>query len=108
MNQPIIPSFLQEIASAFAMIKGVEAVAWCGSPVMGSADSYSDFDLYAYTQTPLPVEQNIAVFRQRATEAQLNNTFWELEDEWIDRDGRRFNAMYRACSDALCEIDEQR
>jgi hypothetical protein len=74
---------------------------------MGSADSYSDFDLYVYTQTLLPVEQKIAVFRQRATEAQLNNTFWELEDEWIDRDGRRFSAMYRACSDALGKIDER-
>jgi predicted nucleotidyltransferase len=98
MNEPIIPSFLQETANVFATLDGVEAVAWCGSSAMGSADSYSDFDLYVYTQTPLPVEQREALIRERATESQLNNTFWELEDEWIDLDGRRFNAMYRACS----------
>jgi predicted nucleotidyltransferase len=98
MNEPIIPSFLQETANVFATLDGVEAVAWCGSSAMGSADSYSDFDLYVYTQTPLPVEQREALIRERATESQLNNAFWELEDEWIDPDGRRFNAMYRACS----------
>jgi hypothetical protein len=55
----------------------------------------------------LLVEQREALIRERATESQLNNTFWELEDEWIDPDGRRFIAMYRACSYALNEIEER-
>jgi predicted nucleotidyltransferase len=107
MNQSIIPSFLQKTANALATIAGVEAIAWCGSSAMGSADSYSDFDLYVYTHAPLSVERRAAVIGERATESQLNNTFWELEDEWVDPDGHRFNAMYRACSYALDEIEER-
>ncbi|HZC34247.1 MAG TPA: hypothetical protein VE242_01470, partial [Chthoniobacterales bacterium] len=48
MNRPTSPPFLQEIANAFGAIEGVEAVAWCGSSAMGTADIHSDFDLYVY------------------------------------------------------------
>jgi predicted nucleotidyltransferase len=48
MNQPTIPPPLREIADAFGAIDGVEAVAWCGSSAMGTADIHSDFDLYVY------------------------------------------------------------
>ena len=52
---PVVPSFLQEIANAFGAIDGVEAVAWSGSSAMGAADSYSDFDFYVYAHAPVPV-----------------------------------------------------
>ena len=81
MNESAIPSFLQEIADAFGAIDGVEAVVWCGSAALGGADAFSDFDLYVYTNAPVPVEAREAVIAKRAIARQLNNTFWELEDE---------------------------
>ena len=99
-----VPEFLKEIANAFGFIPGVEAVAWCGSAAMGVADAHSDFDFYVYTNAPVPVESRSAVILERSRHSQLNNLFWELEDEWIDREGRRFNAMYRACDFVLGEI----
>jgi Domain of unknown function (DUF4037) len=107
MNEPIIPSFLQEIASAFGAINGVEAVAWCGSAALGNTDDFSDFDLYVYTHGLLPVEAREAVIAKRAVERQLNNTFWEMEDEWIEPGGKRFNSMYRGCTFALDEIEQR-
>jgi Domain of unknown function (DUF4037) len=71
---------------------------------MGVADAHSDFDFYVYTSAPVPVESRRSVITERAQHSQLNNTFWELEDEWIDREDRRFNAMYRACDFVLGEI----
>jgi len=99
-----VPEFLKEIANAFGSLAGVEAVAWCGSAAMGVADAHSDFDFYVYTNAPVPVESRKAVILERSRHSQLNNTFWELEDEWIDREGRRFNAMYRSCDFVLGEI----
>jgi hypothetical protein len=99
-----IPNFLQETANAFGAIPGIEAVAWCGSAAMGVSDAYSDFDFYVYTNAPVPVEKRGTVIQERSRHSQLNNTFWELEDEWIDREDRRFNAMYRACDFVLGEI----
>jgi hypothetical protein len=99
-----VPEFLQEIASAFGSIPGAEAVAWCGSAAMGVADAHSDFDFYVYTNALVSVENRRSVISQRSRHSQLNNTFWELEDEWVDRENRRFNAMYRACDFVLGEI----
>jgi hypothetical protein len=99
-----VPQFLKEIANAFGSIAGIEAVAWCGSAAMGVADAHSDFDFYVYTNAPVSVESRRAVILERSRHAQLNNTFWELEDEWIDPEARRFNAMYRACDFVLGEI----
>lgn len=56
MNKVTVPSFLRETANDFGAIKGVEAVAWCGSSATGSADTHSDFDFYVYTHTPVSVE----------------------------------------------------
>jgi hypothetical protein len=107
MNEPVVPPFLQEIADAFAAIDGVEAVVWCGSAALGRADALSDFDLYVYTHAPVPVEAREAVIAKRAIARQLNHTFWELEDEWIEPGGRRFNSMYRDCTYAVDEIEER-
>jgi hypothetical protein len=107
MNEPVVPSFLQEIAQAFGAMRGVEAVAWCGSWAMGAADAHSDFDLYVYTHTPVSAEARKAFIAQRATDYQLSNTFWELEDEWVESDGRRFNSMYRDCRHSMAEVEER-
>jgi predicted nucleotidyltransferase len=58
-----VPEFLQEIASAFDSIPGVEAVAWCGSAAMGTADAHSDFDFYVYTNAPVPFESRRSLIR---------------------------------------------
>jgi len=99
-----VPEFLKEIASALGSMPGVEAVAWCGSAAMGAADAHSDFDFYVYTDALVSVENRRSVISERSQHSQLNNTFWELEDEWIDRENRRFNAMYRACDFVQSEI----
>jgi hypothetical protein len=99
-----VPEFLQEFATAFGSIPGVEAVAWCGSAAMGVADAHSDFDFYVYTNAPVSVESRRSVISGRSRHSQLNNTFWELEDEWIDAENRRFNAMYRSYDFVLGEI----
>ena len=95
---------LGEIASAFAGIAGVEAVAWCGSTAMQKADFFSDYDLYVYWRTPVSLDARKKIIASRASEYQLDNTFWELEDEWIEPDGLRFNVMYRSCRKAEEEV----
>ena len=97
-------AFLGNIASAFAGIAGVEAVAWCGSAALQKADFLSDYDLYVYWRTPVPLSARKKIIESRASEYQLDNNFWELEDEWIEPDGLRFNVMYRPCWEAEEEV----
>jgi hypothetical protein len=44
---PVVPSFLQEIASAFGAIDGVEAVAWCSSSAMGALEDVTKLSALA-------------------------------------------------------------
>jgi hypothetical protein len=104
-SEAAIPEFIQEMAAALGTIHEIEAVAWCGSVAMGVADAYSDFDFYVYTNAQVPVESRRAAILDGSLHSQLNNKFWELEDEWIDREARRFNAMYRPCDFVLGQID---
>jgi predicted nucleotidyltransferase len=98
---------LGEIASAFADVAGVEAVAWCGSAALERADSLSDYDLYVYWRTPVPLDARKEIIASRAVEYQLDNAFWELEDDWIEPDGRRFNIMYRSYREAEEEVERR-
>lgn len=100
-------AFLGEIGSAFAGIAGVEAVAWCGSTAMQKADSLSDYDLYVYWRTPVSLDARKKIITSRTSEYQLDNTFWELEDEWIEPGGRRFSVLYRSCREAEDEVDRR-
>ena len=97
-------SLLRETASAFAGIGGVEAVALAGSATTQKTDSLSDYDLYVYCRTPVPLNARKKIIASRASEYQLDNTFWELDDEWIEPDGARFNVMYRSCREAEEEV----
>jgi hypothetical protein len=98
---------LGEIASAFADIAGVEAVAWCGSAALERADSLSDYDLYVYWRTPVPLDARKEIIASRALEYQLDHDFWELEDEWIEPHGLRFNVMYRSCREAEEDVERR-
>ena len=98
---------LNEIASEFAGISGIESVAWCGSTAMQKADSLSDYDLYVYWRTPVPLDVRKKIIASRASEYQLDNSFWELDDEWIEPGGQRFNVMYRSCREAEEEVNRR-
>jgi hypothetical protein len=69
------PLFLYQTASALGAIPGVEAAAWCGSAAMGMSDEHSDFDLYVYTNAPLPLEKRCAVVSERAAESHLRRAW---------------------------------
>jgi hypothetical protein len=67
------------------------------------ADEGSDYDLYAYTREPVPLEFRAQLLKPRAARRELHNTFWEWSDEWIELDGAVFDLMYRSCD--LIEAD---
>jgi predicted nucleotidyltransferase len=66
---------------------GVEALVLAGSTTTGLADEGSDYDLYAYTREPVPLEFRAQLLKPRAARLELHNTFWEWSDEWIEPDG---------------------
>jgi hypothetical protein len=76
----------QTLADQYATLPQVEAVALAGSQTFGARDHDSDLDLYVYVSEALPVACRAAIIRSRAIRMQLDNHYWEVGDEWIERD----------------------
>ncbi|MCK5671777.1 MAG: DUF4037 domain-containing protein [Spirochaetales bacterium] len=77
----------ENISEHFSSIPQVNAVALGGSSAKGFTDRFSDIDLYVYSgeTVPLKPRQNI-VKEFGVKKADLNLTFWDLGDQWIDPD----------------------
>jgi hypothetical protein len=89
-----VPEIARAIAQEFAKLPEVQAVTLGGSQATGKADATSDIDLYLYSTKDIPVEARAAVIKPRASYAELDNRFWETEDNWLEQ-GRKVEMMYR-------------
>jgi predicted nucleotidyltransferase len=85
----------QTIANEFAKLPEVQAVTLGGSQATGKADETSDIDLYIYTTKEIPLETRATIIKPRARRAELDNRFWETEDNWLEQDGRKVEIIYR-------------
>ncbi len=83
-----IPQPVQTIASYFATIPDVVAVALGGSLTTQAADSFSDFDLYIYSHQEILPTIRASIASQLADPAhpiEINNPYWGSEDAWIEK-----------------------
>jgi len=74
-----------KISEQFKTHSAVEAIALDGSLTSNSVDSHSDIDLYLYITDLIPFDfRNKIVQKFGAIRANLNLTFWDIGDEWLD------------------------
>ncbi len=89
-------TFAKNIAQKFGEIASVEAVALAGSRTVEASDAQSDFDLYIYATTEIPLDVRRRIAKNFAERLEINNQFWEPGDEWIDsQSGIGVDIMYR-------------
>lgn len=67
----------------FKKFEEVDAIVLGGSTASGKADLYSDFDVYVYLNSELSVEKRKNVLEQTYKYMELNNRYWETEDDCI-------------------------
>ena len=96
---------IEDLAASFATSQGVEALVLAGSMTSGLADEGSDYDLHAYTREAVPLEFRARLLKPRAARLELQNTFFEWSDEWIEPDGAVFDLMYRSCDLIEADVD---
>jgi predicted nucleotidyltransferase len=85
-----------KVAEHYRSIPGVETIALGGSRTSGPLDQHSDIDLYVYSKEIVPlVKRKAIVEKLGASKADLNLTFWDTGDEWLDREtGIEVDVMY--------------
>lgn len=76
----------QIVSEQFKQFSQVQAVALGGSVVSDKGEAGSDIDLYVFTTEIIPLEKRQDLVQQLgASKADLNLTFWDLGDEWVDK-----------------------
>ncbi|KAB8330233.1 DUF4037 domain-containing protein [Scytonema tolypothrichoides VB-61278] len=90
-------SLAQTIASEFSQLPQVIAIVLAGSQATNVYDEFSDFDIYIYTQSEIPIETRSEISQKFANRSEINNQFWEPGDEWIEtHSGNGIDIMYRS------------
>lgn len=74
------------LVERFSRIDGVIAVALGGSRSRGTNDSQSDYDMYIYSTRTLAVDERRQALEGLFSYCEMNNTFWETEDDGVFKD----------------------
>lgn len=90
--------WLDHIIQEFAKHEEVDAILLAGSHTNGTQDPTSDYDLYIYTTAELPVERRAPIILPLASYAELDNRYWETEDDFIAKDGTPVEIIYRSAA----------
>jgi predicted nucleotidyltransferase len=78
---------LQDMLHEFTKLDEVESILLAGSRVTNRVDENSDYDIYIYTNKEIAIEKRKAITDTYCSYMELNNTFWETEDDGILKDG---------------------
>lgn len=74
-----------KVAEQFKSIASVEAITLAGSQSSKSMDEHSDVDIYVYSSENIPlVKRQSIVNHLGASKANLDLSFWDSGDEWVD------------------------
>ena len=87
--------FLDQMIDHLSQLKTVGFIMLGGSHVNDNADALSDYDIYIYSSDLIDptIRKNIITPYCQCLE--LNNHYWETEDDGILADGIKFNLIYR-------------
>ena len=103
-------SYFSQLISALSELPQVDAILLAGSRGAGWADRDSDYDVYVYLNSELPVATRKLITDQFCECMELNNQFWETEDDGVLRDGNEIELIYRdfgAFENLLVQVVEQ-
>lgn len=88
-------SVLKSILKDLSQRPEVEAIALAGSRTTGRFDAESDTDVYIYLNQPLGIPARRELLEGRCSVLELDNRFWETEDNGVTTEGDPFDLIYR-------------
>lgn len=84
-----------ELLRALASMRGVAGILLGGSRASGRAQEGSDWDFYVYAEAEIPLEERKRALPQLFSRLELDNRFWETEDDGILLSGTPVDIVYR-------------
>lgn len=88
-------SLANELVEAVSAWLEVEAITLGGSRATGDNDEKSDYDVYVYVTAPVSAERRRRLLRNYCSHMEIDNDFWETEDDCTLNDGTNIDVLYR-------------
>jgi predicted nucleotidyltransferase len=82
--------------TALEELPQVESLLLSGSRTSGTADERSDYDVYVYVSDEIPVPARREIVNQHCSSMELDNRYWETEDDGYLSDGTPIELIYRS------------
>lgn len=95
-----IDNLFQELSQ----IEEVLAIAVGGSRAGIYSDEHSDYDVYIYYKSLVPKEKRQRILEKYCDIIELNNQYWEQEDNCILKNGIPIDIIYRNLDDFLAGL----
>ena len=89
----------EQLWREFASLEEISAVALGGSRAAGNADEKSDYDLYLYCDQIPSKEVREALLSRYCAYTELDNRYWEPEDDCTLKNGVDIDILYRRSAD---------
>lgn len=83
----VINKTVEDMVYEFSMLDEVEGVLLAGSHATKTNDKDSDYDIYVYTSNEILLEKRKEITSKYCNYMELNNSFWEKEDDGILEEG---------------------
>lgn len=91
----MIDQLFQDLSS----LPQIEAIALGGSRAGSHYDEKSDYDIYLYCTAPVPVEIRRSILEKYCSYMEIDNRFWEQEDDCTLKNGIDMDILYRNLED---------
>ncbi|HGD6588093.1 TPA: DUF4037 domain-containing protein [Streptococcus agalactiae] len=90
----------------FSKLPNVVAIALGGSRSGDSFDQSSDYDLYVYCAATPDITSRKRILNKHCHYIELNNHYWELEDNSTLNDGTDIDILYRNIDNFLSDLED--
>lgn len=98
--------YFESLWKSFSLLPEVEAIALAGSRAEEHHDHNSDYDLYVYV-TAIPSQKTRRfILEKNCSYIEMENKFWELEDDCILKNGIDIDILYRNLDDFTNSIHQ--
>jgi hypothetical protein len=91
--------YFEETIELFSARDEVDCIVLGGSQAVGNHDSFSDFDVYVYLNAPLSLEVRERLLGRTCSFIEMDNTFWEPEDDCTLKCGSKIEMIYCTLSE---------
>ena len=85
----------EQVIAKFSALPQIEAIALGGSRAGTQYDEASDYDIYLYCTEEIPEDLRRNILLPYCSHLELNNHFWEPEDNGTFCNGVDFDILYR-------------